>query len=138
MSAPKMVEKNCAACGALMSVRLADHKRGWGKFCDKSCAAGYKCGMRPRDVNKAHAKQSVWAEKAFKEREAAGVEHWPKAAPVHHQVGHKVKVKPIYHSPSHCRDCGKRVNGPGRCWHCDAHHDAINQMETGWDGHKTG
>lgn len=132
------VEKNCAACGAPITVRLADHKRGWGLFCDKSCAAGYKCGMRPRDVNKGHAKKSVWAEKAFTEREAAGIDKWPKVPSVKEQLGHKVKVRPIYHSPSICRKCGKRANGPGLCWECDEAEEALNAMEAGWDGHKTG
>lgn len=132
------VQKNCAACGMPITVRLADHKRGWGRFCGKSCAAGYKCGMRPRDVNKTHAKKSIWAADTFAAREAAGVSEWPKAPTVKEQLGHRVKVKPIYHSPAECRDCGKRVNGPGLCWECEAENDALGAMEAGWDGHKTG
>lgn len=33
------IEKTCANCKTPMTVRLADHKRGWGKFCSKSCKA---------------------------------------------------------------------------------------------------
>lgn len=38
---PKMVECTCAnkSCGARFMARVADRKRGWGKFCSKSCKA---------------------------------------------------------------------------------------------------
>ena len=45
-----MVQKECKACGCPIEVRLADHKRGWGNFCDKSCAAAYKVGKRPGKI----------------------------------------------------------------------------------------
>ena len=35
----EMIEKKCQNCKAPMQVRLADHERGWGKFCSKSCKA---------------------------------------------------------------------------------------------------
>ncbi len=131
-----MIQKNCAACGALFNVRIADHKRGWGKCCDKSCSAAYKVGMRPRDVNENHAKKSIWAEKALNERKLAGVTVWPQARSVKEQVGKKVKVKPVYHSPSNCRHCGIPVNGPGLCNACEDHEEGLNAIESGWDGHK--
>ena len=34
-----MMDKKCQRCGTHMTVRVADHKRGWGKFCSKSCKA---------------------------------------------------------------------------------------------------
>ena len=34
-----MVKTKCAHCAADMEVREADLKRGWGKFCSKSCKA---------------------------------------------------------------------------------------------------
>lgn len=34
-----MVKCKCANCGAEMMARLADRRRGWGKFCGKSCKA---------------------------------------------------------------------------------------------------
>lgn len=34
-----MVERKCACCGKTIMVRAADVKRGWGKFCSKSCKA---------------------------------------------------------------------------------------------------
>lgn len=132
------VQKNCAACGDLITVRLADHKRGWGRFCDKACAAAYKCGQRPRDVNAHHAKFSDWAAdrvKWFAEQYGAGNKP-PVAAKIKDQLGAKVKVKPIYHSPAHCRRCGTAINGPGLCDACDMHIEAMNDMEAGWDGHK--
>lgn len=37
-----MIEKACKHCKADITVRLADHKRGWGNFCNKSCKARYQ------------------------------------------------------------------------------------------------
>lgn len=34
-----MVAKNCERCDKEMQVRSADVKRGWGRFCSKSCKA---------------------------------------------------------------------------------------------------
>ena len=34
-----MIDKKCKHCNADIQVRLADHRRGWGNFCDKSCKA---------------------------------------------------------------------------------------------------
>lgn len=34
-----MVSCKCAFCGDPMLVRAADRKRGWGRFCSKSCKA---------------------------------------------------------------------------------------------------
>ena len=34
-----MMEKNCKSCGKIITVRVADHRRGWGNFCSKSCKA---------------------------------------------------------------------------------------------------
>jgi hypothetical protein len=33
------ITKNCECCGKPMQVRSADVKRGWGKFCSKTCKA---------------------------------------------------------------------------------------------------
>lgn len=130
---PRLIEKNCKACSRLIQVRLADHKRGWGNFCDKSCAAAYKVGMRPRDVNREHAKSSFWAAECVRALEEAGLEKWPVASPIKEQLGHKLKIKPIYHSPSSCRACGKPVNGPGSCLECEIDSEV---EESGWDAHK--
>lgn len=35
----KMVIVNCKCCGAPFWAREADRKRGWGRFCSKSCKA---------------------------------------------------------------------------------------------------
>lgn len=130
------VQKNCAACGDLITVRLADHKRGWGRFCNKACAGAHKCGQRPRDVNAHHAKSSVWAEDRMRwfTQQYAG-EKPPLAPPLKSQIG-KVKVKPIYHSPAHCRSCGEAINGPGLCDECELHEEGLAAMEEGWDAHK--
>ena len=34
-----MVEVKCARCKQPFMARIADRKRGWGKFCSKSCKA---------------------------------------------------------------------------------------------------
>ena len=36
------IKKRCKCCGSPITVRLADHKRGWGNFCDKSCKARHQ------------------------------------------------------------------------------------------------
>ena len=35
----KMVDRNCKCCGKEFTAREADVKRGWAKFCSKSCKA---------------------------------------------------------------------------------------------------
>jgi len=135
------VQKNCEACGDLITVRLADHKRGWGRFCDKSCAGAHKYGQRPRDVNAYHAKCQGgfgWAAEKLKDFAAKYGEGQkpPKAAKIKDQLGQKIKVKPIYHSPANCRNCGTAINGPGLCDRCCAHSEGLNATEEGWDGHK--
>jgi hypothetical protein len=131
------IQKNCLACGDLISVRLADHRRGWGKFCDKACAAAHKCGMRPRDVNATHAESSAWAaDRVAHFSTAYGGKKPPTAANVRSQAGRKEKVLPLYHSPAICRGCGARVNGPGLCQKCEDHAAAMDADEMGWDAHK--
>lgn len=39
MKMPKMVERKCQCCKTPFMARAADVKRGWGKFCSKSCKA---------------------------------------------------------------------------------------------------
>lgn len=130
------LQKNCEACGDIITVRLADHKRGWGRFCDKACAAAHKCGQRPRDVNAHHAKSSGWALDRFQIFSAKYPDAQPpKAPPIKSQIG-KVKVTPVYHSPASCRRCGEVINGPGLCAKCDDHLEGMNAIESGWDGHK--
>jgi hypothetical protein len=126
------VQKNCLACGDLIFVRLADHRRGWGKFCDKACAAAHKCGQRPRDVKAYHAKFSAWASDRMTHfRATYGDGKPPTAASIKAQVG-KVKVVPIYHSPCKCRECGTPIDGPGLCDDCEIEND----FDMGWDAHK--
>ncbi|WP_244115566.1 hypothetical protein [Burkholderia gladioli] len=36
---PKMVDRKCNRCGRSFQARAADVKRGWGRFCSKSCKA---------------------------------------------------------------------------------------------------
>jgi hypothetical protein len=36
---PRLVEKCCEYCQSPMTVRSADVKRGWGRFCSKACKA---------------------------------------------------------------------------------------------------
>lgn len=135
-----MIEKNCEACGDLIHVRLADHKRGWGRFCDKRCKAAHAMGERPSGINDYHAScvTGGWAYDRyheFQKRYPDGIP--PKAKPLSEQVSKsKRKVTPKYHSPSHCRKCGEKINGPGLCGACDDHEYEMSQSEAGWDGHK--
>ena len=39
---PTMVEVKCENCSVPRKVRVADRKRGWGRFCSKSCKASYQ------------------------------------------------------------------------------------------------
>lgn len=39
---PAMIDKKCKHCNSDITVRLADHNRGWGNFCNKSCKAKYQ------------------------------------------------------------------------------------------------
>lgn len=92
------VEKNCLACFGLIQVRLADHKRGWGNFCDKSCSAAYKTGQRPRDVNANHAKYSLWASQMMDDRKSLYNNTMPpKAETIEKQLGYRVKIKKKKH-----------------------------------------
>lgn len=36
---PSMIEVKCKNCRQPFMARTADRKRGWGKFCSKSCKA---------------------------------------------------------------------------------------------------
>ena len=132
------VQKNCLACGDLITVRLSDHKRGWGKFCDKACAAAHKCGQRPGDVNAYHAKCQGgfgWAADRLAYFAATYPDGKPPLAPkIKTQTGRKEKVVPVYHSPAMCRECGAAINGPGLCGNCEA--EADYDYDLGWDAHK--
>lgn len=35
----KVMEKKCRHCDKPITVRVADHRRGWGNYCSKSCKA---------------------------------------------------------------------------------------------------
>lgn len=50
-AAPLMVTKPCANCGTPHPFRVVDVKRGWGKFCSKSCKAQHQVAKGGR---KAH------------------------------------------------------------------------------------
>ncbi|CAJ5553479.1 Uncharacterised protein [Burkholderia pseudomallei] len=69
---PRMVDRKCESCGKSFRARAADVKRGWGRFCSKSCKAirqeqrtgqhqeylerreAYDCGDGPREFADAH------------------------------------------------------------------------------------
>jgi hypothetical protein len=42
-----MIEKKCKSCKKPILVRMADHKRGWGNYCNKAC----KASQQARDTN---------------------------------------------------------------------------------------
>jgi hypothetical protein len=114
------IRKNCLACACLFDARLADHKRGWGKFCDKACAAAYKGGMRPRDVNARCAKYSKWACEMLAIWNAVYDGKRPPEAPsIADQIGHTPRIKKV-ERPDHWNDSD---------W-------GEFDIEVGWDGHK--
>jgi hypothetical protein len=41
-----MVDRKCERCGASFQAREADVKRGWAKFCSKSCKAKKQTATR--------------------------------------------------------------------------------------------
>ncbi len=46
-----MVDRKCKNCKKWIKVRSADIKRGWGKFCSKSCKAKKQSKTMPFDKN---------------------------------------------------------------------------------------
>ena len=64
---PTMVDVKCAnkSCGTVFPARAADVKRGWGRFCSKSCKAVEQEKRTHQHAN--HQKRSAY------EREFGGV-----------------------------------------------------------------
>lgn len=56
---PRMVERKCEWCKVPMLVRAADVKRGWGRFCSKSCKA-MKQEKRTGQHQAYQARQDNW------------------------------------------------------------------------------
>lgn len=50
-----MVTVKCKLCGNQFQAREADRKRGWGRFCSKSCAASHKA-RKPNSQYKQYLK----------------------------------------------------------------------------------
>lgn len=46
------VEVKCKQCKTVFMARVADRKRGWGKFCSKSCKAKKQVKTIPFDKEK--------------------------------------------------------------------------------------
>lgn len=53
-----MISKKCAHCNQDMSVRLADHNRGWGKFCSKRCKAKTQVKITGKTRSRAHVEST--------------------------------------------------------------------------------
>lgn len=50
MSKPKrgsLVKKNCECCKNEFTARLADHLRGWARFCSRACKARHQAANAP-------------------------------------------------------------------------------------------
>lgn len=60
-SNPKMVEVKCQCCKTPFMARVADRKRGWGKFCSKSCKAIKQTQKTGRGAPREHAVGSLRA-----------------------------------------------------------------------------
>lgn len=52
MGESKHATKPCECCGKSMTVRTADIKRGWGRFCSKTCKARHQ--ERRTGAHRAH------------------------------------------------------------------------------------
>lgn len=53
----KKITVKCKNCGKSFEVRVSDVKRGWGKYCSKSCKAKYqekKTGQYKDYINRNH------------------------------------------------------------------------------------
>ena len=46
---PSKVEVKCKQCQEPFMARVADRKRGWGKFCSKSCKAKKQTSLKGSD-----------------------------------------------------------------------------------------
>jgi hypothetical protein len=57
----KMVKKKCR-CGIEFEARLSDIKRGWGKYCSKSCKAKRQTQDRFNNSNKNTVAGGSWSE----------------------------------------------------------------------------
>ena len=75
-------EITCACgCGRTKMVRVADIKRGWGKFYDKSCKGrgvdGFKKGVNDLDIPLTEEeKAEILEAKRKRDREEAMQTHW--------------------------------------------------------------
>jgi hypothetical protein len=47
-----MITKQCEYCGKEIKVKEADVKRGWGRFCNKSCKAKWQVKYNPKSKYK--------------------------------------------------------------------------------------
>lgn len=56
------VNVKCKCCPTMFDARVADRKRGWGLFCNKSCKAFWQKYKRPRQAATGEYKK---AERAF-------------------------------------------------------------------------
>lgn len=55
------VEVKCKQCQTIFTARVADRKRGWGKFCSKSCKAKKQVKTVPFNKDKYETYlQDVW------------------------------------------------------------------------------
>lgn len=72
--APVMVTKPCDNCSTLHTVRVVDVKRGWGRFCSKSCKAQHQTAKGGRkaqlQVKSKKQKETVKHEDSFAEYDA--------------------------------------------------------------------
>ena len=44
------MQKKCKTCKTEFTVRVADHNRGWGKYCSKSCKAKKQASTQVRGL----------------------------------------------------------------------------------------
>ena len=49
---PSMIDVKCMSCGNSFEARAADVKRGWGKYCSKSCKAHQQTKKQSKNKSK--------------------------------------------------------------------------------------
>lgn len=70
------VERTCQWCKAPFTARVADVKRGWAKFCSKSCKASEQEKRTHQNANHKLAKSIADDERMYHEACAANEMGW--------------------------------------------------------------
>lgn len=70
------VERTCQWCKAPFTARVADVKRGWAKFCSKSCKASEQEKRTHQNANHKQLMHQIDEERMYHEANAANEMGW--------------------------------------------------------------